>query len=168
MADSLIPTSSSILYRERVGDAMPGVTLNDFYRLFLIPGMGHCRNSAVAPWFIAGGGQGGLNSSHSVPGFMDAKHGKLSSLRSTLSPANFSLDVVLALMAWTENGTAPDSVIATKFKGDSDKNTVVNQRPICAYPSLAKYDGVGNVNASSSWNCVEGSPIGVPSNKLGH
>lgn len=76
MADSLIPTGSSILYREKVAEAMSGTTLNDFYRMFLIPGMGHCRDSTVAPWFIAGGGQSIANSSHSVPGFSDAKHGE--------------------------------------------------------------------------------------------
>jgi feruloyl esterase len=151
MADSLIPTGSSILFREKVVEAMNGVSLNDFYRMFLIPGMGHCRNSAVAPWYIAGGGQTIANSSHSVPGFSDAKH-----------------DIVLAVMDWVENGVAPDSIIATKFEGDDDSSTVVNQRPICAYPSVAKYAGTGNVNSSSSWACETGDPISIPQNLLGH
>ena len=153
MADSLIPTSSSILFREKVADSMNLATdaMNDFYRMFLIPGMGHCRDSDVAPWFIAGGGQSIANSSHSVPGFMDANH-----------------DVVLAIMAWVENGTAPDSIIATKFAGDTDRNTVVNQRPICAYPNLAKYVGSGNSNLSSNWACQSGDPINIPQAMLGH
>ena len=153
MADSLIPTGSSILFREKVANTMNLDTdsMNEFYRMFLIPGMGHCRDSTVAPWFIAGGGQSIANSSHSVPGFSDAKH-----------------DAVLAVMAWVENGTAPDSIIATKFQGDTNKNVVVNQRPICAYPNLAKYNGVGNVNSSSSWSCQAGDPISIPQAMLGH
>jgi feruloyl esterase len=151
MADSLIPTGSSILFREKVAETMQGTTLDDFYRMFLIPGMGHCRDSTVAPWFIAGGGQSIANSSHSVPGFSDPQH-----------------DVVLAVMAWVENGTAPDSIIATKFLDDEYSAEVVNQRPICAYPSQAKYMGTGNVNASSSWACQAGDPISVPQAMLGH
>lgn len=153
MADSLIPTSSSILYREKVALAMNkgSASLNEFYRMFLIPGMGHCRNSDVAPWFISGGGQSIANNSHSVPGFSDAQH-----------------DIVLAMMDWVEKGVAPNSVIATKFEGDSNKNVVVNQRPICTYPNEAKYDGTGNVNSSSSWACQSGSPIEIPKNMLGH
>jgi feruloyl esterase len=125
--------------------------LDDFYRMFLIPGMGHCRDSTVAPWFIAGGGQSIANSSHSVPIFSDAKH-----------------DAVFAVVAWVENGTAPDSLIATKFLNDSDPTVVFNQRPICAYPNVATYDGVGNVKASSSWACQSGDPISIPQAMLGH
>lgn len=89
MADSLIPTSSSILFREKVAEAMKGTTttLNEFYRMFLIPGMGHCRDSSVAPWYIAGGGQAIANSSHSVPGFSDAQHGMEPRLSVFIPPA---------------------------------------------------------------------------------
>jgi feruloyl esterase len=151
MGDSLIPTGSSILFREKVAEAMKDTTLDDFYRMFLIPGMGHCRDSDVAPWFIAGGGQTIANSSHSVPGFSDAQH-----------------DVVLAVMAWVEKGDVPDSIIATKFLDDEDSADVVNQRPICAYPNQAKYVSSGNVNGSSSWACQAGDPISVPEAVLGH
>ncbi|TVY87427.1 putative feruloyl esterase B-1 [Lachnellula willkommii] len=151
LGDSLIPAGSSILFREKVAEAMASSSLDDFYRMFLIPGMGHCRDSTVAPWYIAGGGQTIPDSSHSVPGFSDAQH-----------------DVVLALMAWVEKGDAPDSLIATKFLDDKVITDVVNQRPICAYPSQAQYTGSGNVNESSSWACQAGSLISIPETKLGH
>jgi len=127
---------------------MQGTMLNDFYPIFLIPGMGHCKDSDVARWFIAGGI---TNSSHSVHGFSDAQH-----------------DVLRTVMDCVEKGIAPDSIIATKFKGDDDIGDVVNQRPICAYPSEAKYSGTGNVNASESRECEAGSPISIPQNMLGH
>ncbi|TVY27482.1 putative feruloyl esterase B-1 [Lachnellula hyalina] len=151
LSDSLIPAGSSILFREKVAEAMRSTSLDDFYRMFLIPGMGHCRNSDLAPWYIAGGGQTIASSSHSVPGFSDAQH-----------------DVVLAIMDWVEKGDAPDSLIATKFLDDKDSTKVVNQRPICAYPSQAQYVGSGNMNESSNWACQAGKSISIPEAKLGH
>ena len=74
--------------------------------------------------------------SYSVPGFQDPDH-----------------DALLALMRWVENGTAPDSIIATKFAGDSPTGEVVSQRPLCPYPSVAQYDGSGDANEASSWTC---------------
>ena len=52
-ADGFIPVGSSIyLYKQIQQALLPmGETLDDFYRFFLIPGMGHCGNSQNnAPW----------------------------------------------------------------------------------------------------------------------
>ena len=73
---------------------------------------------------------------HGVPGFFDARH-----------------DVLLAMMAWVENGTAPNEIIATKWENDTTHATVYRQRPLCMYPKQAKYDGKGDSNKASSWNC---------------
>ena len=140
LADGLIPTGSSpYFYNHVYRTLLPcGISLEPWYRLFLVPGMQHCGGSAVdAPWYFAGPNQAGLLGSgvHSVPGFMDARH-----------------DALLALMAWVENGTAPGSIIATKFKNDTVSMGVERQRPLCPYPTFAEYVG-GNVNASGSWNC---------------
>ena len=43
LADAAIPTTSSIAYYDRVTDFMGGrATTNDFFRLFLLPGVHHC------------------------------------------------------------------------------------------------------------------------------
>ena len=135
--DMAIPTGSTPYYYHATQDAMPDVDLDDFYRLFLIPGMGHCAGSKVAPWYIGGGSQiGGVkNVNYSVPGYMDAEH-----------------DAVLALMRWVEEGKAPEKIIATKFDNDTAPN-VVRQRPLCVYPRVAKYDGKGTVDEAESWTC---------------
>ena len=138
LADELIPTGSTKYYYKNVLQTMApkGVSLDDFYRLFLIPGMAHCSGSAVAPWYIAAGDQALSGTTHSVPGFEDAQH-----------------DSILAIMAWVENGTAPDQIVATKFVNDTAALGVLSQRPLCIYPKQAKYVGHGDVNAADSWEC---------------
>jgi len=42
--DNLIPPENSVNYYKRVADTLGGVsTINDSYRLFMVPGMAHCR-----------------------------------------------------------------------------------------------------------------------------
>jgi feruloyl esterase len=91
-----------------------------------------------APWYFAGPNQArSLGSSvHGVPGFSDARH-----------------DVLLAIMAWVENGTAPTQIIATKWQNDTTHDTVYRQRPVCMYPKQAQYAGKGDVDKASSWTC---------------
>ncbi|KZW03651.1 feruloyl esterase B precursor [Exidia glandulosa HHB12029] len=138
-ADQLIPTGSSIYFRQHVQRAMApaGTALDDFYRFFLIPGMGHCAGSTTAPWYIAGGSQLIQGADHGVPGFEDPAH-----------------DAILAIMAWVEHGKAPSTIIATKFVNDSAPLGVERQRPLCPYPSEAKFTGKGDVDAAESWVCV--------------
>jgi feruloyl esterase len=58
-------------------------------------------------------------------------------------------------MAWVEKDVAPEHIIPTKWKNDTDPSQgVLKQRPICKFPAEATYVGHGNVNASSSWKCV--------------
>ena len=139
LADGAIPASSSIYFYKRVLQtlAKKGLALDDFYRFFLVPGMSHCRRGVGdAPWVFGALGQHLSETSHSVPGFEDADH-----------------DMLLALMRWVEEGTAPDSVIATKFNNDKIEEGVVRQRPLCPYPRQAKYTGKGDPNEASSWTC---------------
>ncbi|KAI1335283.1 feruloyl esterase B precursor [Xylariaceae sp. FL0016] len=136
-ADSLIPTGSSPYFYKQVQHAMEpqGVNLDDFYRFFLIPGMNHCSGSDVAPWYIAGGSQSLTGATHSVPGYEDAEH-----------------DVILAMMKWVEEDSAPEKLVATKFVNDTATEGVQSQRPLCVYPKQAKYVS-GDVNDASSFEC---------------
>lgn len=140
-ADGEIPTGSSIYYYKQVQKMLTplGIELEDFYRFFLIPGMEHCLDSVHdAPWYIASANQpGGLTGTNvwGVPGYRDRKH-----------------DAILALMAWVENGIAPDELIATKFIDDTPSEGVQAQRPLCVYPKEAKYVG-GNWNETSAFEC---------------
>jgi hypothetical protein len=48
------------------------------------------------------------------------------------------------LVAWAENGNAPDSIMAS---GGG------RTRPLCPFPQTAIYDGVGDPNLASSFSC---------------
>ncbi|RYP33983.1 hypothetical protein DL767_004504 [Monosporascus sp. MG133] len=117
--DSLITAGSSLVFHDAVVEVMAsrgrgrGAGVEDFFRFFLVPGMEHCSGSTTAPWYIAGGSQPLAGTTHSVPGFMDADH-----------------DVILAMMKWVEEGSAPEKLVATKFKDDNAAAGVQSQRPL--------------------------------------
>ncbi|KAF2194391.1 feruloyl esterase B precursor [Zopfia rhizophila CBS 207.26] len=143
LADSLIPAGSTPYFYNRVYRTLKpkGIELDDFFRFFLVPGMGHCAGSHTsfnASWYFAGSSQASVLglTVHGVPGFSDAKH-----------------DVLLALMDWVEKGTAPDSIIATRYANDTEHTAVSSQRPLCMYPKQAKYKGTGDQNDAGSWEC---------------
>ncbi|TGO14846.1 hypothetical protein BTUL_0047g00080 [Botrytis tulipae] len=71
---------------------------------------------------------------HSKPGLDNAQH-----------------DVLLALIDWVENDTAPTRVIATKWNDEATLDYVTNQRPNCMYPQQAKYVGTGNTSVAANW-----------------
>ena len=99
-----------------------------FARLFLAPGVTHC-----------GGGPGAnvFNGPDNLGGPEDSNH-----------------DVFLAVRQWVENGIAPTRIIGTKYVGDNPSNGVSFTRPMCAYPQLARYRGVGGTNDASSFVCA--------------
>lgn len=63
-------------------------------------------------------------------------------------------DPLLAIMAWVENGTAPESLIASKFMNNFNPVEVSLQRLICPYPQQSKYKGSGDVGSADSWECA--------------
>jgi len=99
----------------------------DFFRLFMAPGVNHC------------GGGLGPNSSFAYTlgnavGSLDADH-----------------DILAALDRWAIQGTAPDQLISSHFTGSVADKT----RPVCAYPKIARYGGHGDPNAPASWACED-------------
>lgn len=138
-ADPFIPSGYSVLlYNSFVADqAARGrdiTQVDDFVRLFMVPGMGHCAGGPGANVFN-GAGAGGAP--------MDKDH-----------------DVVVALENWVEKGVAPDHIIATKFQGDNPANPVAFTRKLCVYPDIAKYTGSGDPNDGNNFDCV--TPMAGP------
>lgn len=93
-------------------------------RLFMVPGMYHCRGGPGADSF---GGSGQQN-----------------------SPGDPSRDVLWSLIHWVEKGVAPDRLVASKLDADATRFT----RTLCPYPKVARYDGRGDQNEASSYSCV--------------
>jgi feruloyl esterase len=57
-----------------------------------------------------------------------------------------------ALVAWVEDGRAPETILATR----SDQNGVARSRPLCRYPLVAKYDGSGSTDEAANFTCGTG------------
>ena len=101
----------------------------DFYRLFMAPGVMHC-------------GQGpGPNS-----------FGNLTDSSGTSDPAH---NIFSALRAWVDDGRVPDAIIATKYQDDDASKAVVLTRPLCPYPQQARWDGKGPTSEARSFRCAE-------------
>jgi feruloyl esterase len=64
-------------------------------------------------------------------------------------PGPNQVNWMAALERWRESGIAPDRLIASRV---SD-NHVNMTRPICSYPAVAKYNGVGSTNDAANFVC---------------
>ena len=69
-------------------------------------------------------------------------------------PSTDTFDFLTPLMAWVEQGVAPDSVVATgsNFKTEPKKRS----RPLCPYPQTARYTGPqgGDLALAENYGCV--------------
>jgi feruloyl esterase len=129
--DAAIPALTSIDYYGHVREFLakdPGVGVQDFYRLFLVPGMGHC-----------GGGFGPNNFGNLLQGGGPA----------TVDPEH---DVVSALDRLVEKGAAPEKIIGTGTAVDNPSKTLT--RPLCPYPQVARYNGTGDTNDAANFACA--------------
>lgn len=136
LADTLIPTGSSLWYYERVRKALGyPEDLSDSYRLFTVPGMNHCSGGTSAYNFGGPSQAPMVLNGTSQSSTFDAQH-----------------DMVLALIEWTEKGTAPDVLIGSKYVDNNRNLGVQFQRKLCPYPSEGYYTG-GDPNSADSFEC---------------
>lgn len=72
-------------------------------------------------------------------------------------PTTDQFDFLTPLVAWVEKGQAPDSVIGTARTAaqNADLGTIPagRTRPLCAYPKVAKYKGIGSVDDAANFSC---------------
>jgi feruloyl esterase len=138
-ADPGVPFQSPLEYYERVVQAQGGdlAGTQNFFRYYLVPGMGHCSGITGAP----GPGEFGQPYSPYVP--KDKEH-----------------DMLLKLVDWVENKTAPDSIVATRY-ADAAGTTAAMERPICTYPKVPTYQS-GDATKASSFQCLDVPRNGVP------
>jgi feruloyl esterase len=128
-SDLRIQPGNSTRYYEAVAGANGGLAATrTFYRLFMVPGMGHCFGDVGASNF---GGVG-----QQPPPARDSRH-----------------DLITALEAWVEQGVAPEEFVATKYASpDAGARSVRFQRRLCAYPAVARYRR-GDPNDAASFTC---------------
>jgi feruloyl esterase len=100
--------------------------------------------------FDARGGQSPLRRTQSytrlfmVPGMYHCANG---------GPGPHSFGALAALVTWVESGTAPETILATKFVNDTPP-AVEMTRPLCAFPKVAKYNGSGSTDDATNFTCV--------------
>lgn len=122
--DPVVNPKDTVAYYERLRERQGSqAATDDFFRLFLVAGMGHC-----------GGGPGATtfgNSGERAP-TLDADH-----------------DLLMALDAWVERGRAPDRLVASKV----ERGVAVRTRPLCAYPRRSTYQGAGSTDRAENFVC---------------
>jgi len=62
-------------------------------------------------------------------------------------------DALTPLVTWAETGTAPETILATKFVNDTPP-AVQMTRPLCVFPKVAKYRGSGSTSIAANFVCV--------------
>ena len=65
-----------------------------------------------------------------------------------VGPGEF--DALSHLEAWVERGQAPSSILATQTTG----GRVIRSRPLCAYPTVARYKGTGSTDEAANFTCA--------------
>ncbi|MDM0120728.1 tannase/feruloyl esterase family alpha/beta hydrolase [Variovorax arabinosiphilus] len=77
-------------------------------------------------------------------------------------PATEQFDMLSALVSWVEQGQAPERVLATArgagnaggVNADVPASWAPNRsRPLCPYPQVARYNGVGSLEDAASFSC---------------
>ncbi|MBU6267884.1 MAG: tannase/feruloyl esterase family alpha/beta hydrolase [Sphingomonadales bacterium] len=123
--DPLVSAQSTLGYWGALS-ARLGPALGGSVRLFMVPGMDHCRGGPGADEF---GGAGG-----------DAPQ------------ADAGHDLLSALEDWVLHGRAPQRIVAVRRQG----GRVVRSRPLCAWPARAVWNGRGDSDDAASFLCRKG------------
>ncbi len=106
--DGLISAGNTVNYHDAVVKTM-GREQDDWIRLFMVPGMGHCQGGAGPD----------------------------------------QVNWMGSLERWRESGKAPDRIEAARVAGSRIEMT----RPLCPYPQIAKYTGIGSTNDAHNFVC---------------
>jgi feruloyl esterase len=127
--DQAISPWNTLSYYKQVQQTMGEQKADSFTRLYMVPGMEHCFGGPGATAF----GQLGIATSR--------------------GPANGLFD---ALQDWVEKGAPDDNVIASKAAPAADGSwKTVMTRPLCAYPTVAKYKGSGDTSDAVNFACAK-------------
>lgn len=145
LADALVPPLVSPRYYELVKSKV-GAKIKDSYKLYMIPGMLHCRGGAGC-FNFDGAGQ-------YEPGSRPLSY-------------NSKQDMLLALMEWVECGQVPNTLIGAAYKtkaGGAPKafsndtpfgNGLRHTRPLCPYPTEARLRSNARSADTSDTNAFE-------------
>ncbi len=116
MADGVFSPDDTIRWYSALNAQNAG-NADEFARVYLVPGMGHCASG----------------------------------------PSTDQFNMFEALVAWVEEGVAPDRVIAS-VRGNNPEIPAdwspQRTRPLCAFPQVARYNGSGDIEDAANFSCV--------------
>jgi feruloyl esterase len=121
--DPLVSAQSTLGYMAALERRFGRTRLTEFTRLFMVPGMEHCRGGGVPDQFGAVGDDAPV---------VDADH-----------------DLLSALEAWVEQGRAPQRIVTTRI----DDGRTLRTRPLCAWPRHSSYQGRGSIDEAANFAC---------------
>jgi feruloyl esterase len=124
--DAVIPPEMSINYYKQVVSKTGQRETDRFLKLYMVPGMTHCALG---------------NGPNTFGQILECKN------------CDAKRDITIALERWVEQGVAPNEIIATKYKGDNVQSEVVRTRPLCPYPTVARYKGSGSIDDAENFVC---------------
>ncbi len=128
-ADPLIPAQNGIDYYESVVKAQKGLEkTQQFYRVYLVPGLYHCSGGPGPTAF----------GTSTPPSKVDAEH-----------------DILTAARHWVEDGVGPEKLIGAHYVDNTPAKGVAFERPLCMYPAIAKYKGSGDMKDASNFVCAK-------------
>jgi pimeloyl-ACP methyl ester carboxylesterase len=125
--DPLITPEGTVRYFEAVTDTL-GAMVQDFAKLYMVPGMDHCSGGAGPNRF----------------GFVPAGLG---------DPVDPEHNIFRALMAWSERGAEPERLVASKYEADDPAQPLQRTRPLCPYPNVARHRGSGSTDDAANFTC---------------
>jgi len=130
LSDPLTSGANSQRYYLAVASALSASAedLDSFFRYFRISGMAHCGVGG-----IQGAGAWMFGQSKAASGA--------------------ETNIVDRLVAWVEDGEAPDTLEGTKFVADKKANGVQFTRRHCRFPYRTTYSGEGESGDPDSWTC---------------
>jgi feruloyl esterase len=135
-ADTLVTPKQTVAFYQKFAARAGGIAkAQNFARLFMVPGMGHC-----------GGGDGATN-------FLAIKIAG-----QALASDAPDHDAFTAMTRWVETGEPPAQIIATKYVDSSPAKGVAMQRPLCPYPQKAWYKGSGSTSDAGNFVCAAKRP----------
>jgi feruloyl esterase len=124
-ADDMVPSQVSIDYYDSLNSTLGPKKLEEFYRLFMVPGMWHCGRGP------------------------DVLFRSEDAVAIPLEPER---DMLTTLERWVEGNRAPNSFVTSRLSKDG---TVERTQLLCAYPSVAVFSGSGDPMLAQNWVCPE-------------
>jgi feruloyl esterase len=129
--DPAISALNTIDYYESVLGRVGRKESEGFVRLYMVPGLQHCTGGVGPDLF----GQDAYG-----------------------PPDDPRRNALLALERWVEDGTAPATLVATRYEGEPPARQARATRLVCPYPQVTRYAGKGDPNDAASFECAAPKP----------